>query len=163
MPIHQVVITHTRLQFARLASCLQALLFMQHLQITRIICSRIGWHSCYSHNGCYGYRKIILEDRCKGGRRRVESIFKPLQIKQLRLPPFGHGTPCPYWAAHKKEGAAILTHPPEMLKTGASAFAATHGFDCTRIGRRGGLLHLWLLGLFRFFGAALLGAFVLAH
>ncbi len=31
------------------------------------------------------------------------SAFKSLQVKQLHLPPGGHGTPCPYPAVRKKE------------------------------------------------------------
>ena len=42
------------------------------------------------------------------------SATKLLLINQLCLPSSGHGTPCPYLAAHKKEKTPILTHPPTM-------------------------------------------------
>ena len=48
----------------------------------------------------------------KVGTRRAVSEGHQIQLFDLQQLDNRYGTPCPYWAAHKKSGTPILTHSP---------------------------------------------------
>ena len=61
IPICRVVMAHWWLQFAHVIAQYTQMLFMQHLQIARVIAVVFWRQSYYSHNCSYGYREMAAE------------------------------------------------------------------------------------------------------
>lgn len=114
IPICRVVMAHWWLQFAHVIAQYTQMLFMQHLQIARVIAVVFWRQSYYSHYGCYGcygYHKMTLEDRGSVGTRRVV----PVRVTRVYIVNMHH---VPMNTARRvptlpriKGGCAFTAHP----------------------------------------------------